>query len=256
MSEWLDLLGALALLVGAFLCLVTAIALVRFPDVLSKMHSITKPQALGMILVATGATLTLRTWWAFAICSIMVAMQLLTSPVSATMLSRSSYRSGLVDQDGLVLDELSDDLARAGYKLTERKAHVPPGPEMDFSLDDFTPKVEEPERNGVDEPDVETPPDDLSAHVDTDAEKVQETEEAVAEVREHDEGHPVDVTLDDSEGPPRDVTQEGVEAPDAGEPDDDDVDDEDDELEDFIVSESEDLLESSGDESERDSRDP
>lgn len=248
MGEWLDLLGALALLVGAFLCLATAVALVRFPDVLTKMHSITKPQVLGMILVATGTTLTLRTWGVFAVCTIMVAMQLLTSPVSATMLARSAYRSGLVDQDGLLMDDLSDDLARAGYKLTERKAHVPPGPEMDFSFDDFVPKDEEQdEADEGDEanPHVETPPDDLSAHSDTDAEAVVAEEDAVADEREHDEGHPVDVTLDDFEGPPEDVTQEGVEGP--GDDADDDDDDEEDELEDIIASESEDLLDSSGD---------
>ncbi|MCC2593972.1 monovalent cation/H(+) antiporter subunit G [Tessaracoccus sp. OS52] len=137
MSEWLDLLGALVFLVGAFLCLVTAIALVRFPDVLTKMHSITKPQVLGMVLVATGTTLTLRTWWVFAVCSVMVALQLLTSPVSATMLSRSAFRSGLVDEDLLVMNDLSDDLARAGYKLTERQPMSPTGPEADFSSADF-----------------------------------------------------------------------------------------------------------------------
>lgn len=231
MGEWLDLIGALALLVGAFLCLVTAVALVRFPDVLTKMHSITKPQVLGILLVAVGTTLTLRTWWVFAICTIMVAMQLLTSPVSATMLSRSAYRSGLVDSDGLVMDDLSDDLARAGYKLTERKEHVAPGPEMDFSLDDFTAKEELPDE--ADEsvesnPHVETPPDDLSAHEDTDAEQQEAREEVVAANRDHDEGHPADVTLDD-----------------ASDHDDEDEDDEDDELEDFIASESEDLLETS-----------
>lgn len=237
MNDVLDLIGALVLLTGAFLCLVTAIALVRFPDVLTKMHSITKPQVLGILLVGAGTTLTLRTWWVFAVCTIMVAMQLLTSPVSATMLSRSAYRSGLVDQDGLVMDELSDDLARAGYKLTERKEHVAPGPEMDFSLDDFTAKEELPDEadeTDEDNPHVETPPDDLSAQSDTDAEEVAAVEEAVAAERDHDESHPEDVTV--SPDPEDDDSVE--------EDSDEDEDDEDDELEDFIVSESEDLLES------------
>lgn len=264
MSEWLDLLGALALLMGAFLCLVTAIALVRFPDVLTKMHSITKPQVLGILLVAAGTTLSLRTWWVFAVCTIMVAMQLLTSPVSATMLSRSAYRSGLVDHAGLVMDELSDDLARAGYKQTERKEHVPPGPEMDFSLDDFTPKGELPDEgdeSDVSNPHEETPPDDLGAHEDTDAEAVEEVEDAVAAEREHDEGHPVDVTLDDQDGPPHDVTAEDEgdvgrtgdepESDEDGDADDADDDDEDDELEDIIASDSEEMLDTSGDDDAR-----
>lgn len=120
MSEWLDLLGSLFLLGGAGLALVAAIALVRFPDLLSKMHAITKPQVLGLLFIATGLALTFRTWNVFILCTLIVTLQLITSPVSATMVSRSAYRTGLMKSDIMVMDELSEELSRAGYKFTDR----------------------------------------------------------------------------------------------------------------------------------------
>lgn len=118
-GELLDLVGAVFLLMGAVLCLMAAIALVRFPDLLCKMHSITKPQVLGLLFVATGISFSIRTWWVFVVCTLIVALQLITSPVSATLVSRAAYRTGMVEDGIMVMDDLATDLARAGYQLAE-----------------------------------------------------------------------------------------------------------------------------------------
>lgn len=115
MSDFLDLLGAIFLLLGAGLCLAAAVTLLRFPDVLSKMHGITKPQVLGVLCVTTGIALSLRTWPTLAICIVIVVLQLFTAPVAGTMVSRSAYRSGLVDRGTLVVDELAEDLSGSGF---------------------------------------------------------------------------------------------------------------------------------------------
>lgn len=125
MSQWFDLLGALFILMGAALALAAGVALIRFPDLLSKMHAITKPQVLGLLCVATGVFLATRTWWSFAVCTLVVALQLVTAPVSATIVSRAAFRLGLVDRSILLVDDLSDDLRSAGYEsfdAGERKA--------------------------------------------------------------------------------------------------------------------------------------
>lgn len=106
----LDLVAALLVLTGAFLCFDAAVSLVRFPDVLAKLHAITKPQVLGMICVCLGIALGLRTWWACAVAFLAICFQLLTSPVSANMVARSAYRSGLIPKQGLEQDDLADDL--------------------------------------------------------------------------------------------------------------------------------------------------
>lgn len=119
MTEVLELFGALFLLAGSALALVAAIALVRFPDLLCKMHAITKPQVLGLLFVATGLALTFQTWWVFIVGTLIVALQLITSPVSATMVSRSAYRTGLMASEIMVMDELSEELSLAGYRFQE-----------------------------------------------------------------------------------------------------------------------------------------
>ena len=46
-----DILAGACLLLGSLLALVAGIGLVRFPDVLTRMHAATKPQSLGILLV-------------------------------------------------------------------------------------------------------------------------------------------------------------------------------------------------------------
>ena len=115
MNEVLDLIGALFLLFGAFLCVAAAVALVRFPNVLAKMHSMTKPQVLGLIAVTLGIALSLRTWWAVGLCLLVVVLQLLTAPVSANLVARGAYRAGLIKDELLIVDHLTEDLETAGY---------------------------------------------------------------------------------------------------------------------------------------------
>lgn len=106
-------IAAVCLLAGAALCLAAAIGLVRFPDVLSRIHSASKPQTLGLLLIVIGVGLVLRTWSAASILSLVFVMQLLTAPVAAHMVGRSAYRSGQVDESRLLRDELADALRRA-----------------------------------------------------------------------------------------------------------------------------------------------
>lgn len=108
-----NVVAAVLLLAGASLCLAAAVGLVRFPDVLSRMHSATKPQTLGLLLIVTGVGLVLRTWSAWGILSLVFVMQLLTAPVAAHMVGRAAYRSGQVDEDRLLRDELAEALRKA-----------------------------------------------------------------------------------------------------------------------------------------------
>lgn len=116
MNEIFDLIGALLVLIGALLCFGAAVALVRFPDSLSKMHAITKPQVLGLICIVTGIEFALRSWWTLGIIALIVFLQLTTSPVSANLISRAAYRSGLIADENLLIDHLAEDLNKAGFE--------------------------------------------------------------------------------------------------------------------------------------------
>lgn len=113
--NWTDLaalIGAILLLLGAFLSLAAAIGLLRFPDVVSRMHAAAKPQTLGMLFLVSGAWLSVLDLRALGLAVLVVAFQFFTIPVSTHMMARAAYRAGLVPPETLVTDELAEDTRR------------------------------------------------------------------------------------------------------------------------------------------------
>ena len=104
-----DVTAAVCLLVGALLALIAAIGILRFPDVLTRMHSATKPQVLGLLLVLLGLGLRLRDVRSIGLLALVALFQLVTSPIASHMVGRASFRAGHVGAD-LVVDELTDVL--------------------------------------------------------------------------------------------------------------------------------------------------
>ena len=128
-GDVLDLVGAALVLLGCFLCFTAALGILRFPDVISRMHAATKPQTLGLIVLAAGVELSLRTWAAFGTLVLIAALQLATAPVSAHLVGRTVYRTDQVRHDLLVRDDLATDLEAAGF-------HLGPAPEDEVDRPD------------------------------------------------------------------------------------------------------------------------
>ncbi|WP_121162590.1 monovalent cation/H(+) antiporter subunit G [Micromonospora pisi] len=102
------MLSGAFMVAGALLSLAAGIGVVRFPDVLSRMHAATKPQILGLLLILIGVGLRLRTGAEVATLVLVGVFQLATAPVAAQMVGRAAYRSGRHRPDLLVVDELAD----------------------------------------------------------------------------------------------------------------------------------------------------
>jgi len=108
-----DVAAAICLLGGAFLAFAAGVGVLRFPDLLSRMHAGTKPQVLGLILMLVGLALRLRSGGAVWALVLVAVFQLLTAPVAAHMVGRAGYRTGKIRDDLLVVDELTTDMERA-----------------------------------------------------------------------------------------------------------------------------------------------
>jgi multicomponent Na+:H+ antiporter subunit G len=102
-----DVLAGTCLISGALLSLAAGVGLLRFPDLLSRMHSATKPQVLGLLLILAGAALRLQNTIDITTLVLVGLFQLATAPVSAHMVGRAVYRTGRVRHDLLVVDELA-----------------------------------------------------------------------------------------------------------------------------------------------------
>ncbi len=109
-SALADVASGVFLLLGALLTLIAAIGVLRFPDVLTRMHSATKPQVLGLLLVLLGVGLRLRDPGSIGILLLVALAQLVTTPIGSHMVGRASFRAGQVRHDLLVVDELSERL--------------------------------------------------------------------------------------------------------------------------------------------------
>ncbi|MFC9435420.1 monovalent cation/H(+) antiporter subunit G [Nocardia sp. NPDC057030] len=107
MTVWQWISGAL-ILFGATLALTASIAIVRFPDTLTRMHAATKPQVTGLILVLDGAGIELLghgNVWALVLVGLFT---LLTAPVIAHLISRTAYREQSHRDGLLTVNELGD----------------------------------------------------------------------------------------------------------------------------------------------------
>ncbi|KQR17643.1 monovalent cation/H(+) antiporter subunit G [Cellulomonas sp. Leaf334] len=104
-----DVASAVCLLGGAFLAFAAGVGVLRFPDLLARMHAGTKPQVLGLALVLIGLALRLRSGGAVWALVLVAVFQMLTAPVAAHMVGRAGYRTGKVRSDLLVVDELTND---------------------------------------------------------------------------------------------------------------------------------------------------
>ncbi|GAA5160043.1 monovalent cation/H(+) antiporter subunit G [Ornithinimicrobium tianjinense] len=91
-----DLLGLVCLFLGALLCLAASIGLLRFPDLLTRMHAGTKPQVLGVLLVILGVGLRTRSGLDVGMLLLIALFQLLTIPAGAHMVGRAGFRTGQV----------------------------------------------------------------------------------------------------------------------------------------------------------------
>ena len=101
-----DLLAALLAIAGCALALIAAIGLHHFPDVFTRMHAATKPATLGLILVVVATTLRVNTTSAQSKLLLVIALQLLTTPVGSHMIGRAAHRAGELS-DQTVRDDLA-----------------------------------------------------------------------------------------------------------------------------------------------------
>lgn len=117
----IDVVASVFMIVGCLMSLAAGVGMLRFPDLLSRMHAATKPQVLGLFLLLAALGLELRSWVVVPVLSLAWIVQLLTAPVSAHMVGRAGYRTRHLKRETLLIDELATVVAAAAER--ERKAN-------------------------------------------------------------------------------------------------------------------------------------
>jgi len=105
-----EIIGALFIFIGVLISFISAVGLVRFPDVYTRCHASSKTSTLGVLSILTGTLLYfLMSEGFFSIRLILgIFFVFLTAPVSSHMISRAAYRSNVPLAPVSAEDELKD----------------------------------------------------------------------------------------------------------------------------------------------------
>ncbi|MFS0787911.1 Na+/H+ antiporter subunit G [Shouchella sp. 1P09AA] len=119
-----EALGAIFILAGAIMAVISAIGIIRLPDVYTRSHAGTKSATLAVLLTLTG------TFFYFWLTDQYVSIRLilgivfvfLTAPVAGHLIARAAYRSKVPLTDTSVEDELKDVLEQKDYHDPSKSA--------------------------------------------------------------------------------------------------------------------------------------
>ncbi|MCG7427262.1 monovalent cation/H(+) antiporter subunit G [Helcobacillus massiliensis] len=107
-------LSSALVLAGAIIAGISTIGLLRFPDVLTRMHAASKPQTVGMILFLVGVAIDVGSVSVAALLAMVGLAQMVTVPASSAMVGRAAFRRGFIHDGEYAVDELSPRLAMGG----------------------------------------------------------------------------------------------------------------------------------------------
>ena len=102
------MIGQTITLFGAVLILLSAVGIVRYTDVLTRLQSLTKASTLGVVLVALGSAFELDTTNDITSAIAAAILQLLTLPIAASLIGRATYLARGIEHHLDGVDELAD----------------------------------------------------------------------------------------------------------------------------------------------------
>ena len=105
MGDVVDLVAGVLLVFGASLILLAGVGVARFESIYARMHAAAKAPTLGILAIAIGVSLSIRSVVALVTALLVVLLQMITGPVGSHLLGRAVYRTIRPPLDGV--DELA-----------------------------------------------------------------------------------------------------------------------------------------------------
>ncbi|GIN58201.1 Na+/H+ antiporter subunit G [Lederbergia ruris] len=111
-NEISEFITVFLMLIGSIISVISAVGIIRFPDVYTRSHAATKSSTLAVLLTLVGAFLYF--FFTESLVSVRLILGIvfvfLTSPVAGHLIIRAAYRSNVKLADSTVEDELKDAL--------------------------------------------------------------------------------------------------------------------------------------------------
>jgi len=112
-----EIIIAILTLVGAIFMLLASIGLLRMPDLYLRMSATTKAATLGAGLILLSAALFFADLGTSSRAIATIIFLMITAPVSAHMLARAAFFSGVPMWEGTTIDELQSRYDRRTHEL-------------------------------------------------------------------------------------------------------------------------------------------
>lgn len=124
-SEIYEWIGALIILFGSIISVISAIGIIRFRDIYSRAHAATKTTTVAVLITLVGVFIYV--WLGESHMSVRLLLGIvfvfLTAPVSGHLVLRAAYRSGVKMAEETAEDELYPALygRKASIQTSERR---------------------------------------------------------------------------------------------------------------------------------------
>jgi multicomponent Na+:H+ antiporter subunit G len=117
-----DIVSTVFMIGGALLSLAASIGLLRFPDLMSRLHAGSKPQIFGLLLMMLAIVIQIPRWGPITTVFLVITFQMMTSPIGTHMVGRAGYRTKRLRRSMLYQDELADAVARAELRDSSHRS--------------------------------------------------------------------------------------------------------------------------------------
>lgn len=97
MNEWREILSWLPLLIGVAFFVAGTLGLLRFPDIFSRLHAVTKADTLGLGLIVLGLSLRADHWQPIGIMLLVWLLVMASGATACQLLAR--YQQDLEKTD-------------------------------------------------------------------------------------------------------------------------------------------------------------
>lgn len=111
------LLGIISLIGGAILVFVAGIGMLRMPDLFLRMSTTTKAATLGVGLMLLGVAIFFGDLGTASRAFVIFAFFLATAPISAHMIGRAAYSTGVPLWEGTLVDELKGQYQKVDNEM-------------------------------------------------------------------------------------------------------------------------------------------
>lgn len=109
--EWI---GVIFILIGSIISVISAIGIIRFPDIYTRAHAATKTTTLAVLITLVGTFIYV--WFSDMYMSVRLMLGIIfvfiTAPISGHLVLRAAYRAHIKMTDSTAEDELQSALLK------------------------------------------------------------------------------------------------------------------------------------------------